>query len=146
MVYSSCTEPLETTHKSLRGHVRNDINVDSTGDAARIETNPHFSLLVTPKVLTCNGPAKSTAVCENGLLSCTRNLGKGGGRGAVKGLPSNLLHRTHRAIIDFTVFLLFIIQYLDRISVRVSFTPLWNTLLWAGILDYQCSQWMIFAQ
>lgn len=46
-------------------------------------------------------------------------------------LPNALLHRTHWAMINFTVFLPFRIQYFDRISVRVFLTLLWPTLSWA---------------
>ena len=112
---------------------RTNVSVDMSGTTsmwtARVTQHVYrqihiFSLLVVPKALTCSGPAKSTAACENGLLSRTRNFGRGGGRGAVNGFPSNFLHGTHRPMIDLTVLLPFRIQYLDRISVSVSLTPL----------------------
>ena len=49
-----------------------------------------FSLLVA---LTCNGPAKSTAACENGLLSRTQNFGRCGGGGRSEWLSFKLLTR-----------------------------------------------------
>jgi hypothetical protein len=74
---------------------------------------------------------KSTPVKLNAGDSFTLHSGWGGGFGALKVSPSNHLHVTHWWIIFRVTLLPLGTQYLDLISVRVSFTPLWKTRSWA---------------
>ena len=89
------------------------------------------------------GPAKSTAVYRNGGASLTRKGGSGGDWGAANGLPSKRLQMTHLCTTDLTSLLPPTIQYLARISIRVSLTPSGWTLWWASSAVSVNSRWVL---
>ena len=68
-----------------------------------------------------------------GLASLTLNAGSGGAGGAEYGLPWHRRQMVHFCIILLTKFLPFTIQYLERNSVRVAFTPLCITISWQSL-------------
>ena len=95
----------------------------------------------TRRSFTYTGPARSTPIVENGVLTETLKSGRGGFILQLYGLPSINLHITHFFIIFLAIWRHLGTKYFDFTRLTVSWTPLWNTLLWQSLTiscDSQC--------
>ena len=98
-----------------------------------------FLLLLLPVAFTCNGPVESTPVEVNGESILTRKSGSG----VLSRVFPQVSYTRHLWRIHFTNNLPLSIQYLARTSVRVSFMPLWKTLMCTLSTNHSIKAWFL---